>query len=138
MKSICLRQARQFILLKQGLLGRYRFAGKQGALEYIRQAGCIQFDPVDICGKNAELTLQSRVKGFTKSMLDTLLYKDRALIDYPDKQLSIFLLKIGRILHGIVRLHGKMRRRFQNCRNWKHRQRRIFVPMVLYARRNCQ
>ncbi len=90
MKSICLRQARQFILLKQGLLGRYRFAGKQGALEYIRQAGCIQFDPVDICGKNAELTLQSRVKGFTKSMLDTLLYKDRALIDYPDKQLSIF------------------------------------------------
>lgn len=29
----------------------------------MRQAGCIQYDPVDVCGKNAELTLQSRVKG---------------------------------------------------------------------------
>ena len=57
-------QARQFILLKQGLLGENKFIGKQGALDFIRQAGCIQFDPIDICGKNAELTLQSRVKGF--------------------------------------------------------------------------
>lgn len=84
------RQARQFILRKQGLLGTYRFKGKQGALEYVRQAGCIQFDPVDVCGKNAELTLQSRVKGFTKDMLYALLYEDRSLVDYPDKNLSIW------------------------------------------------
>lgn len=83
------RQARQFILLQQGLLGTYRFAGKQGALDYVRQAGCIQFDPVDACGKNAELTLQSRVKGFTKRTLYELLYEDRKLVDYPDKNLSI-------------------------------------------------
>ena len=83
------RQARQFILLKQGLLGDYKFIGKQGALDFIRQAGCIQFDPIDICGKNAEITLQSRVKGFKKSMLYKLLYNDRNLFDYPDKQLSI-------------------------------------------------
>ena len=83
------RQARQFMLLKQGLLGEYRFIGKQGAYEYVRQAGCIQFDPVDACGKNAELTLQSRVKGFTKGMLGELLYEDRRLVDYPDKNLSI-------------------------------------------------
>lgn len=90
MLYISSRQARQFILLKQGLLGGYRFSGKQGALDYVRQAGCIQFDPVDACGKNAELTLQSRVKGFTKQMLYDLLYTDRALVDYPDKQLAIF------------------------------------------------
>jgi len=83
------RQARQFMLLKQGLLGAYRFPGKQGALDYVRQAGSIQFDPVDACGKNAELTLQSRVQNFSKSMLHELLYKDRALFDYPDKNLSI-------------------------------------------------
>lgn len=53
-------QARRFLLLKHGLLGPYRFRGKNGALEYIRQAGCIQFDPVDVCGKNAELVLQAR------------------------------------------------------------------------------
>lgn len=84
------RQARQFMLLKQGLLGKYRFVGKQGAFEYVRQAGCIQFDPVDVCGKNAELTLQSRVKGFTKQTLYELLYEDRLLVDFPDKNLSIF------------------------------------------------
>ncbi|MBQ6261105.1 MAG: YcaQ family DNA glycosylase [Firmicutes bacterium] len=83
-------QARRFILSKQGLLGKYRFAGKAGAYQYIRQAGCIQYDPVDVCGKNAELTLQSRVRGFTKEMLSELLYKDRLLVDYTDKELSIW------------------------------------------------
>ncbi|MCR4722531.1 MAG: winged helix DNA-binding domain-containing protein [Eubacteriales bacterium] len=83
-------QARLFILRKQGLLGKYRFAGKEGAYQYVRQAGCIQYDPVDVCGKNAELTLQSRVRGFTRKMLADLLYKDRLLVDYTDKALSIW------------------------------------------------
>ena len=82
-------QARRFMLLKQGLLGKHIFIEKSGALEFVRQAGCIQFDPVDICGKNAELTLQSRVKRFKKEQLYELLYTDRKLFDYPDKQLSI-------------------------------------------------
>ena len=90
MRSITKQQARQFILIKQGLLGSFRFIGKEGAYEYVRQAGCIQYDPVDACGKNAELTLQSRVKGFKKSMLYDLLYKDRKLVDYADKELSIW------------------------------------------------
>ena len=89
MKTITIQQARQFILAKQGLLGPYQFVGKSGAYNYIRQAGCIQYDPVDVCGKNAELTLQSRVKGFKKAMLQELLYKDRLLVDYADKELSI-------------------------------------------------
>ncbi len=90
MIELTITQARQFILAKQGLLGGYRFSGKKGAYDYIRQAGCIQFDPVDVCGKNAELTLQSRVKGFQKTMLEELLYRDRLLVDYVDKELSIW------------------------------------------------
>ena len=83
-------QARTFILARQGLLGRRRFRGKTGAYEYVRQAGCIQYDPVDVCGKNAELTLQARVQGFRKTMLSELLYRDRLLVDYADKELSIW------------------------------------------------
>ncbi|RUT30489.1 winged helix-turn-helix domain-containing protein [Paenibacillus zeisoli] len=83
------RQARQFLLLKHGLLGEYQFIGKQGILDFVRQVGCIQYDPIDVCGKSAELVLQSRIKGFTKNMLGELLYKDRFLIDYPDKNLAI-------------------------------------------------
>ena len=83
-------QAARFILRKQGLLGRYRFEGKEGALAYVRQAGCIQYDPVDVCGRNAELTLHARVKGFAKETLADLLYRDRLLVDYSDKELSIW------------------------------------------------
>ena len=115
------QQARQFILAKQGLIGEYCFIGKQGAYQYVRQAGCIQFDPVDVCGKNAELTLQSRVKGFKKSMLKDLLYEDRLLVDYADKELSIWptedwpyfssyrerSLKLGETFEGLEELKEK-------------------------------
>ena len=97
-------QARRFMLLKQGFLGDYKFIGKQGILEYLDRTGCIQFDPVDVCGKNAELVLQSRIKGFKKEMLYELLYEDRKLIEYFDKNLSIFkvedLKKLKRIKYS--------------------------------------
>ncbi|WP_434752891.1 winged helix-turn-helix domain-containing protein [Paenibacillus amylolyticus] len=83
------QQARQFLLLKHGLMGEHQFVGKSGIMEYTRQVGCIQYDPIDICGKNAELVLQSRISGFSKNMLDELLYQDRLLMDYPDKNLAI-------------------------------------------------
>ncbi|HOB19514.1 MAG TPA: crosslink repair DNA glycosylase YcaQ family protein [Candidatus Atribacteria bacterium] len=89
MYSLTNKQARHFILLKHGLIGDYRFEGKEGVLAFVRQAGCIQFDPIDICGKNPELVLQSRVKGFTRQMLYELLYTDRKLLDYFDKNLAI-------------------------------------------------
>ena len=30
-------QARQFILAKQGVMGKHRFSGKEGAYEYVRR-----------------------------------------------------------------------------------------------------
>lgn len=121
MKTITIQQARQFILSKQGLIGQHRFIGKDGAYAYVCQAGCIQFDPVDVCGKNAELTLQSRVKNFKKTMLYDLLYKDRKLVDYADKELSIWPArdwpyfssyrerskKLGRTFKGLRKLEKK-------------------------------
>ena len=83
------KEARKFILYKQGLLWDYRFTGKSGILDFVRQAGCIQFDPIDVCGKNPEIVLQSRIGGFTKAMLYELLYVDRKLLDYFDKNLAI-------------------------------------------------
>lgn len=87
------KQARHFILLKQGLMGNYKFIGEQGVCDYIKQAGCIQFDPIDVCGKNPELVLQSRVEGFSKDMLYKLLYTDGKLVDYFDKNMSIFSIE---------------------------------------------
>lgn len=83
-------QARQFVLAWQGLLGPRRFVGRQGVLEYIRQAGSIQFDPVNVCGQNADILLFSRVSGYTRSMLHRLLYADRLLVDHWDKNMCIY------------------------------------------------
>ena len=83
-------QARQFLLLQHGLLGEYRYKDKAGVMEFIHNAGCIQFDPVDLCGRNDHILLFSRVKNYELSMLNELLYHDRALVDYFDKNLSVF------------------------------------------------
>ena len=91
--NITKRDARRFLLLKQGLLGEKRFHGEEGVMAYIRQAGCIQYDPIDVCGRNADLVLQSRVQGYQERMLDSLLYEKRRLVDYWDKNMAIFPLE---------------------------------------------
>lgn len=82
-------QARRFMLEKQGLWGEYRFRGTDGVAAFARQAGCVQFDPVDVCGRSADLTFLSRVEDYQKSLLDTALYQERRLLDYWDKNMAI-------------------------------------------------
>ncbi len=91
MITITREQACRFLLAKNGLLGNSRFRAKEGALAYVHQAGCVQYDPVDVCGKSHELAFLARVKGFSRDMLWELLYQDRALIDYFDKNMCIML-----------------------------------------------
>jgi len=88
--KLSVKQARQFLLRHHGLLGKHLYDGKTGIMSFVRRVGCIQYDPVDVCGRNADLILNSRVKEYKKDMLAELLYKDRLLVDYFDKNLSIF------------------------------------------------
>lgn len=82
-------QARRFLLRKHGLLGKPRFTGMPGLLAYVRQVGCVQYDPVNVCGMSHELTLRARVRGFTPELLSTALYTDRTLFDFWDKNMAI-------------------------------------------------
>jgi uncharacterized protein len=82
--------ARRFLLAYQGLRPPRVLKGKQGVLDYIRKVGCIQYDPLDIVGKNPELVLQSRVANFSREHLKELLYDERLLIDGWDKMMSIY------------------------------------------------
>jgi len=84
------QEARRFLVRYHGLAGDFRYRGKEGVLAYIRRVGCIQFDPLNVVGTNPELVLQSRVEDWHPSMLRELLYGERRLIDYWDKNMAIF------------------------------------------------
>lgn len=95
MKNLDRDTARRFLLAWQGLIpapvaGAAPDRGKAGILAYIRRVGCIQFDPLNICGHNHELVLQARIEGFRPKQLQDLLYKERLLVDGMDKVMSIY------------------------------------------------
>ncbi len=83
-------QARRFLLAHQSLQPQKVQKGKAGILNFIRHVGCIQYDPLDVVGQNAELVLQARVPEFKRAILRDLLYKDRKLLDGMDKVMSIY------------------------------------------------
>jgi uncharacterized protein YcaQ len=88
--TISKQQARRFLLAHQGLWPAQNVEGKAGVLETIRRVGCIQFDPLNIVGRNPDLVLQARIAGFRPAMLQELLYDDRKLLDGWDKNMSIY------------------------------------------------
>jgi len=83
-------KARQFLLSYQNLLPPRSLNGKEGILQYLKKVGCVQYDPLNVVRRNAELVLQSRVRNFNSNILDELLYKDRLVIDGWDKMMSIY------------------------------------------------
>ena len=84
--------ARRFTLAHHHLWPPRKLNGKKGVIEYIRHIGSIQFDPINIVGRNPDLVLQARVKDYRPVMLDELLYKDQQLLDGWDKMASIYCL----------------------------------------------
>jgi uncharacterized protein len=51
--------------------------------------GSLQFDPLDIAGRNHDLVLLARIDGYRRQWTDALLYEDRALFEVFNKMLSI-------------------------------------------------
>ena len=55
----------------------------------VERLGSLQFDPLDIAGRNHDLVLLSRVSGYRRGMTDALLYEERRLFEAYNKGLSI-------------------------------------------------
>ncbi len=79
------KTAARFLLAHHALLPSRSLEGKNGILNFFKRVGCIQFDPINIVGRNPELVLQARVKDYRPEMLDELLYTDHRLMDCWDK-----------------------------------------------------
>ena len=88
MIQISNEEARNFLVSYQNLNGPAA-AGHEAVMEYMRKVRCIQFDPLNVVGRNPDLVLQARVKDYRPEILEDLLYRDRELIDAADKMLSI-------------------------------------------------
>ena len=88
MIKISKKQAREFLITYQGI--HKQMKGQDDILTFIKKVGCIQFDPVDVSGRNHDLVLQSRIKHYRPEQIQTLLYEDRKLIDGLDKNMSIY------------------------------------------------
>ena len=51
--------------------------------------GSLQFDPLEVAGRNHDLTLLARVAGYRRAWTDDLLYRDRVLYETYNKMLSL-------------------------------------------------
>ncbi len=82
--------ARRFLVLHHFLAPpRSLPSGRDGILAVFDRLGSIQFDPIEIAGRNHDLVLLSRVAGYRREMTDRLLYEERSLFEAYNKGLSI-------------------------------------------------
>jgi uncharacterized protein len=58
-------------------------------MRVIDRLGSLQFDPLEIAGRNHDLTLLSRIAGYRRSWTDDLLYRDRVLYETYNKMFSL-------------------------------------------------
>ncbi len=63
--------------------------GPASVMAVVDRFGTLQFDPIDIAGRNHDLVLASRVEGYRRDMTEQLLYVDRVLYETYNKSLSI-------------------------------------------------
>ncbi len=64
-------------------------AGSDSVARVFDRLGSIQFDPLEIAGRNHDLVLLARVDGYRREMTDRLLYEERCLYETYNKGLSI-------------------------------------------------
>lgn len=88
--AITKTDARRFMLAHHHLWPPRQLNGLEGSMTFIQHVSSIQFDPINIVGRNPDLVLQSRVADYRPEHLDQLLYKERLLVDGWDKMASIY------------------------------------------------
>ena len=71
--------ARNFLVNYQNLNMNGNLKGSAGVMTYMQKVRCIQYDPLDVVGRNADLVLQSRITNYRSEVLFDLLYKDRTI-----------------------------------------------------------
>jgi uncharacterized protein YcaQ len=93
-RTITAASARHVLARVHGLDPSRQKNNKEGTLAVLMRHQCIQSDPIDAAGRNADLTLQSRVVDYRQQHLLDLLYNKRRLFEYFCKMLSIMPVEL--------------------------------------------
>jgi uncharacterized protein len=82
--------ARRFLVIRHLLApARSLPAAEESVLAVVDRFGSVQFDPLEVAGRNHDLVLHARVSGYRRSWTDRLLYERRLLFEAYNKGLSI-------------------------------------------------
>ena len=82
--------ARRFLVLRHLLAPpRALPAEPESVLRVIDRIGSLQFDPLDVAGRNHDLVLLARIDGYRRPWADHWLYEDRRLYETYNKSLQI-------------------------------------------------
>jgi hypothetical protein len=82
--------ARRFLALRHLLAPpRSLPARRESVLDVVERLGSLQFDPLEVAGRNHDLVLLARIGGYRREWTDHWLYKDRRLYETYNKSLQI-------------------------------------------------
>src|SRR5712691_12090250 len=89
-RTISPEVARRYLVLRHFLAPPRSLPGEPASvMRVFERLGSIQFDPLDIAGRNHDLVLLARVAGYRREWTDHWLYEDRRLYETYNKGLSI-------------------------------------------------
>ena len=82
--------ARRFLAIRHMLAPpRALAATPESVLAVVDRLGSLQFDPLEVAGRNHDLVLQARIAGYSRALTDELLYGRRLLFEAYNKALNL-------------------------------------------------
>lgn len=93
MKLYSREEARHMLCRYHNLDGAEALCGKTGVETIMQRIHSIQYDPLNVAARNADLVLQARVRDYRETYLYDLLYKEHKLVDGFDKEMCIYNTK---------------------------------------------
>ena len=113
---LSLGEARRLAVRSQHLAGPPPTAGIDGMRQVLRGLRVLQIDPVNVVARSHLLVLWSRLGGFDRDDLDTLLWQERWLFEYWAHAASIVLTEDYPIHRVMMRAYGTIEN--QRMREW--------------------
>ena len=84
------QSARRFLVVRHLLAPpRSLPPGIESVRTVVDRLGSLQFDPLEVTGRNHDLVLAARIDGYRRAMTDQLLYQERWLYETYNKGLSL-------------------------------------------------